>query len=67
MTDVENHIEHFGAVFELMCTYNLYGNASNCILNAEDIPFLGCFIGKRSLGAAPVRVKAIVDRPVPRN
>ena len=34
---------------------------------AEEIPFLGCFIGKRGLRADPAKVKVIVDWPVPRN
>ncbi|CAH0518847.1 unnamed protein product [Peronospora belbahrii] len=33
----------------------------------RQIPFLGCFIGKRGIWADPVKVKAIVDWPVPRN
>ena len=34
---------------------------------AEEIPFLGCFIGKRGLRADPAKIKAIVDWPVPRS
>ena len=45
----------------------LYYNASKCIFNAEEIPFIGCFIGKRGLRADPAKVKAIVDWPIPKN
>ena len=34
---------------------------------AEEIPFLGCFIGKRGLRADPTKVKTIVDRPITNN
>uniref|UniRef100_A0AAV1TUW6 Reverse transcriptase/retrotransposon-derived protein RNase H-like domain-containing protein n=1 Tax=Peronospora matthiolae TaxID=2874970 RepID=A0AAV1TUW6_9STRA len=66
-SDVDNHIDHLRAVLECMRTNKLYANASKCIFGAEEIPFLGCFIGKRGIRADPVKVKAIVDWPVPRN
>ena len=34
---------------------------------AEEIPFLGCFIGKRGLRADPAKVKAKVYWPVTRS
>ena len=45
----------------------LYANASKCIFGAEEVSFLGCFIGKRGLRADPTKVKAIVDWPIPKN
>ena len=45
----------------------MYENVSKCIFGAEEIPFLGCFIGKRGLRADPAKIRAIVDWPVPRN
>uniref|UniRef100_H3H492 Reverse transcriptase domain-containing protein n=1 Tax=Phytophthora ramorum TaxID=164328 RepID=H3H492_PHYRM len=66
-SDVDNHIDHLRAVLECMRTNKLYANASKCIFGAEEIPFLGCFIGKRGLRADPAKVKAIVDWPVPKN
>ena len=50
-----------------MHTNKSYANASKCIFGAEEIPFLGCFIGKRGLRADPAKVRAIVDWPVPKN
>ncbi|GMF46722.1 unnamed protein product [Phytophthora fragariaefolia] len=67
LTDVENHVEHLQAVLECMRTFKLYANIDKCIFGAEDIPFLGCVIGKRGLRADPAKVKAIVEWPVPRN
>ena len=66
-SDIDNHIVHLRAVLECMRTNKLYANASKCIFGAEEIPFLGCFIGKRGLRADPAKVKAIVDWPVPRS
>ncbi|CAI5704679.1 unnamed protein product [Peronospora farinosa] len=66
-SDIENHIVHLRAVLECMRTNKLYANASKCIFGAEEIPFLGCFIGKRGLRADPAKVKAIVDWPVPQS
>ncbi|KAG3232565.1 hypothetical protein PI124_g22352 [Phytophthora idaei] len=45
----------------------LYGNLDKCVFGAEEIPFLGCFIGKRGLRADPAKVKATVEWPVPKN
>ena len=45
----------------------MHRSASKCIFGAEEIPFLGCFIGKRGLRVVPAKVKAIVDWPVPQS
>ena len=66
-SDVENHIDHLRAVLECMRTNKLYANLDKCVFGAEEIPFLGCFIGKRGLRADPAKIKAIVDWPVPSN
>ncbi|KAG3108218.1 hypothetical protein PI124_g12452 [Phytophthora idaei] len=66
-SDVENHVEHLRAVLECMATNKLYGNLAKCVIGAEEIPSLGCFIGKRGLRADPAKVKAIVEWPVPKN
>ncbi|KAG3064911.1 hypothetical protein PI125_g24092 [Phytophthora idaei] len=60
-SDVENHVEHLRAMLECMRTNKLYGNVDKCVFGAEEIPFLGCFIGKRGLRADPAKVKAIVE------
>ena len=64
--DLNNHIDHLRAVLSA-CAKTLFTKASKCIVGAEEITFLGCFIGKRSLRADPTQVKAIVDWLVPNN
>ncbi|KAG2790649.1 hypothetical protein Pcac1_g716 [Phytophthora cactorum] len=54
-------------MIECMRTNKLYVNLNKCVFGAEEIPFLGCFIGKRGLRADPAKVKAIVEWPVPKN
>ncbi|KAG2895375.1 hypothetical protein PC117_g23273 [Phytophthora cactorum] len=66
-SDVENQVEHLRAVLECMRTNKLYANLDKCVFDAEKIPFLSCFIGKRGLRADPAKVKAIVEWPVPNN
>ena len=66
-SDVYNHINHLRAVLECMRTNKLYADASKCIFVADEIPFLGCVIGKRGPRADPAKVKAIVDWPVSKN
>ncbi|KAG3231266.1 hypothetical protein PI124_g23639 [Phytophthora idaei] len=65
-SDVET-LEHLRAELECMRTNKLYGNLDKCVFGAVEIPFLGCFIGKRGLRADPAKVKAIVEWPVPKN
>ncbi|CAH0522642.1 unnamed protein product [Peronospora belbahrii] len=65
--DVENHIEHLRAVLGCMRTHKLYANIDKCIFGAEEIPFMGCFIGKRGIRADPVKYShnyAEVARPL---
>ena len=66
-SDASIHISHLRAVLECMHTNELYANAPRCIFGAEEIPFLGCFIGKRGLRVDPAKVRAIVDWPIPKN
>ena len=64
---MDYHIDYLRAVIECMRTNKPYANASKCIFGAGEIPFLGCFIGKRGLRADPAKVKTIVDWTVPKN
>ena len=66
-SDIEHHLVHLRAVIECMRMNKLYANASKCIFGAEEIPFLGCLIGKRGLQANSATIKAIEDWPVSRS
>ena len=50
-----------------MRTKKMHDNALKCIFGEDEIPFMGCFIGKRDLRADSAKVKAMVDWPVPQN
>ncbi|KAE8905319.1 hypothetical protein PF006_g31169 [Phytophthora fragariae] len=43
----------------------LYANINKCIFGAEEILFLGCFLGKDGVRADPKKVCAIAHCPVP--
>ena len=47
-----------------MRTNKLYANLSKCIFGVDEIPFLGCSIGKRVLRADPAKVETKVNWPV---
>ncbi|GMF42098.1 unnamed protein product [Phytophthora fragariaefolia] len=42
-----------------------YANINICIFGAEEIPFLGCFLGKDGVRVNPEKVSAIAQLPVP--
>ncbi|KAE9065728.1 hypothetical protein PF007_g28750 [Phytophthora fragariae] len=43
---VETHLGHLREVLLCMRENRLYANINKCIFGAEEIPFLGCFLGK---------------------
>ena len=50
-----------------MRTNELYANESKWLCGAEELSFLGCFIGKQGLRADLVKVKIIVNWHIPTN
>ncbi|KAG3115406.1 hypothetical protein PI124_g912 [Phytophthora idaei] len=56
----KSDVEHLRAELECMRTKTLYASMDKCASGAEQISFLGCFIGKQGLGADPAKVKVIV-------
>ncbi|GMF60208.1 unnamed protein product [Phytophthora fragariaefolia] len=64
-TAVEAHLGHLREVLLCMRENHLYANIHKCIFGAEDIPFLGCFLGKDGVRADPEKVCAIAQLPVP--
>ena len=66
-SDVDVHLEHLRNVLSCMRKHKLYANIDKCLFGAEEIPFLGCFIGKQGIRVDPGKVKAIVDWPTPKS
>ena len=63
-SNIDNHIVRVRVVLECMRTNKLHANASKCIFGAEEIIFLGYFIGKHGLREDLTKVKDIVDWPI---
>ncbi|KAE9038963.1 hypothetical protein PR001_g7732 [Phytophthora rubi] len=61
----EAHLGHLREVLLCMRENRLYANINKCIFGAEEIPFLGCFLGKDGVRADPEKVCAIAQWPVP--
>ncbi|KAE9292797.1 hypothetical protein PF008_g24972 [Phytophthora fragariae] len=64
-TAVEAHLDHLREVRIGMRENRLYANINKCIFGAEEIPFLGCFLGKFGVRADPKKLCAIAQWPVP--
>ncbi|KAE9067590.1 hypothetical protein PF007_g28015 [Phytophthora fragariae] len=64
-TAVEAHLGHLREVLLCMRENRLYANINKCIFGAEEIPFLGCFLGKDGVRVDPEKVCAIAQWPVP--
>ncbi|KAF1313280.1 reverse transcriptase, partial [Globisporangium splendens] len=66
-SDVDVHLDHLRQVFQVMRENKLYANLKKCIFFAQEIPVLGCFVGKHGVRVDPEKVKTIDDWPVPQN
>ncbi|KAF1317041.1 reverse transcriptase, partial [Globisporangium splendens] len=64
-SDVEVHREHLRQLLDLMRKHKLYANIQKCMFGVDEIPVLGCFIGKNGVRPDPEKIKAISDWPVP--
>ncbi|KAE9214239.1 hypothetical protein PF004_g15106 [Phytophthora fragariae] len=60
-TAVEAHLGHLREVLLCMRENRLYANINKCIFGAEEIPFLGCFLGKDGVREDPEKVCAIAQ------
>ncbi|KAE9062039.1 hypothetical protein PF010_g29572 [Phytophthora fragariae] len=64
-TAVEVHLGHLREVLLCMRENRIYANINKCNFGAEEIPFLGCFLGKDGVRADPEKVCAIAQWPMP--
>ncbi|KAG2777501.1 hypothetical protein PC116_g20787 [Phytophthora cactorum] len=62
-TDVEVHKEHLRKLLGLMRKHKLYANLKKCIFGANEIPILGCLVGKNGVRPDPEKVKVISEWP----
>jgi hypothetical protein len=60
------HVQHLEKVPQCMEKHKLYANLEKCIFGAEEIPVLGCFVGRHGVRVDPAKVKAITEWPTPK-
>eukprot|EP00644_Phytophthora_capsici_P012651 jgi/Phyca11/112969/e_gw1.23.119.1 len=66
-TDTEMHKVHLRKLLELMRKHKLYANLKKCIFGANEIPVLGCLVGKDGVRPDPEKVRVINEWPTPSN
>ena len=66
-TELDVHLEHLREVLTIMRANRLFANIKKCIFGVDEIPVLGCYVGKKGVRVDPEKVKAVVDWPVPQN
>ncbi|KAF1318312.1 reverse transcriptase, partial [Globisporangium splendens] len=64
-SDVEVHKGHLRHLLDLMRKHKLYANIQKCMFGVDEIPVLGCFVGKSGARPDPEKIKVINDWPVP--
>uniref|UniRef100_A0AAV1T988 Reverse transcriptase domain-containing protein n=1 Tax=Peronospora matthiolae TaxID=2874970 RepID=A0AAV1T988_9STRA len=64
-TDVEVHRIQVRKVLTLMREQKFFGNLKKYILAADEIPHLGCIVGKNGVLPDLEKIKVISDWPVP--
>uniref|UniRef100_A0AAV1U6I6 Reverse transcriptase/retrotransposon-derived protein RNase H-like domain-containing protein n=1 Tax=Peronospora matthiolae TaxID=2874970 RepID=A0AAV1U6I6_9STRA len=64
-SDVEVHRYHVRQVLTIMRKHQLFANLKKCKFAADEIPLLGCIVGKNGVRPDPEKIKAISDWPVP--
>jgi hypothetical protein len=64
-TDMDNHRIHVRKVLTILREHKIYARLQKCIFAAEEIPVLGCFVGKNGVRPDPEKIKAISEWPTP--
>lgn len=64
---MEAHLLHLRQVFEALRENSLYANLKKCVFCADEIPILGCYVGRNGVRADPEKVESIRQWPTPRN
>lgn len=63
--DCEEHIEHLGAVFEILKAHKYFLKRIKCSFSSIKIEYLGHFITAKGVSTYPKKIKVIVERPTP--
>ena len=66
-TALEMHLHHLELVFATLRKYKLYINLKKCVFCVDEIPVLGCYVGKDGVRADPEKVQAVANWPVPKD
>ncbi len=66
-SDIDVHRSHVRAVLTLMREHKLYASLKKCIFAANEIPVLGCIVGKNGVRPDPEKIRAIKEWPAPRD
>ncbi|GMF57150.1 unnamed protein product [Phytophthora fragariaefolia] len=64
--DINEHLRTLRDVLEILKKNRLYVKLSKCVFCADEIPYLGDFIGRNGVRIDPDMVQTIRDWPVPR-
>lgn len=67
MTDVEMHRVHRRRLVALMRKHKVCTNLKKCTFGTDEIPVLGCLVGKNSVRPDPEKIRAVVEWPTPLN
>uniref|UniRef100_A0AAV1VKZ2 Reverse transcriptase domain-containing protein n=1 Tax=Peronospora matthiolae TaxID=2874970 RepID=A0AAV1VKZ2_9STRA len=66
-TDMEIYKVHIRKALTLTLEHKLFAYLKKCIFAANEIPLLGCIVGKNGIRPDPEKIKAVSDWPFPVN
>ena len=67
LSAIDIHRQHLRKVFTIMREHELYANLQKCVFGSDEIPALGCYVGKHGVRADPEKIKSICEWPPPRS
>lgn len=63
----KEHEDHLQVVLSCFRKHQLYGKLSKCLFFQEKIRYLGHIISGEGISVDPVKLKAIMEWPIPKN
>ena len=64
---LDEHVGHLKKVFELLREYKFCANTKKCTFATDQVGFLGYIVSTKGIKMDPIKVKAILDWPVPKS